>query len=379
MVKRIALITDGIWPYVLGGMQKHSYYLCKYLAQNKIEVDVYHFNQSDLDISKLEIFTAEEKKYIRSIIIDFPKEDKLPGHYIRASYKYSKKIYNVLLPNLNTYDFIYTKGFSGWHLIRKKYSKKIKCCNIGVKFHGYEMFQTAPAFKARLQQILFLRKPVKEISKKADVVFSYGSKITEIIKGIGVNTSKIIEIPSGVESDSILNEIRETSSPLKFIFVGRYERRKGIEELNEALKQLPQNLKYEFHFIGPIPENKKLSQKNIIYHSEIRDKNNLSLILRNCDVLVCASWSEGFPNVILEAMAKGLCIAASNTGATNLLVTDKTGWIIEIPTVRELKSMLQQIIQSSASQLNDKKRQSLLLVKEKFTWEKLIIELIEKL
>ena len=57
---RIALITDGIWPYVLGGMQKHSYYLCKYLAQQNVYVDLYHFNQSNYDISKLEFFTEEE-------------------------------------------------------------------------------------------------------------------------------------------------------------------------------------------------------------------------------------------------------------------------------------------------------------------------------
>jgi hypothetical protein len=30
---RIALITDGIAPYVLGGMQKHSFYLAKYFCK----------------------------------------------------------------------------------------------------------------------------------------------------------------------------------------------------------------------------------------------------------------------------------------------------------------------------------------------------------
>ena len=36
---QIALITDGIAPYVLGGMQKHSFYLAKYFAKNKIKKD----------------------------------------------------------------------------------------------------------------------------------------------------------------------------------------------------------------------------------------------------------------------------------------------------------------------------------------------------
>jgi hypothetical protein len=44
---QIALITDGIWPYVMGGMQKHSYYLCKYLAQNKVNIHLFHYNNSN--------------------------------------------------------------------------------------------------------------------------------------------------------------------------------------------------------------------------------------------------------------------------------------------------------------------------------------------
>ena len=46
---RIALVTDGIYPYVMGGMQKHSYYLCKYLVKLGVEIDLYHTNQSAFD------------------------------------------------------------------------------------------------------------------------------------------------------------------------------------------------------------------------------------------------------------------------------------------------------------------------------------------
>ena len=40
---RIAIFTTGIYPYITGGIQKHSYYLAKYLAKNKIYVDLYHY------------------------------------------------------------------------------------------------------------------------------------------------------------------------------------------------------------------------------------------------------------------------------------------------------------------------------------------------
>lgn len=378
-MKKIALITDGIWPYVLGGMQKHSYYLCKYFAQNKIEVDLYHFNQSEFDINELKVFTEEERKYIHSFILKFPNEKKGFGHYLKNSRSYSELVYDAIKPSLASYDFIYTKGFSGWKLIEEKYKGNINCCKIGVKFHGYEMFQKAPDFKIYLQQILLLRKPVKQITLMADVVFSYGGKITDIIKQLGVSAERIIEMPSGVEANTLVEFIKPTGKIIEFVFLGRYERRKGVEELNEALKSLDKKLAFKFHFIGPIPNDKKIIDHRIVYHGEIREKETLNNLLRTCDVLICPSHSEGMPNVILEAMSNGLCVIATDVGATGLLVNDKTGWLLKEGSSFTLKNCMNEIIVSNTESLNERKRNALSLMREKFTWEQLIPQLLEKI
>ena len=372
---RIALITDGIWPYVLGGMQKHSYYLCKYLAQQNVYVDLYHFNQSNYDISKLEFFTEEERIYINSIIIDFPKSLPFPGHYIYNSYKHSKLIFEAIKDKLPIYDFIYTKGFTGWFLINQKSNGKIKCAKIGVKFHGYEMFQKAPDFKIKLQHFFLLRNPVKIISQKADIVFSYGGKITDIIRSLDVTPEKIIELPSGVESNSLSNEIKPAGQILRFLFLGRYERRKGIEELNDAISTIvskEQKQKTEFHFIGPIPQEKHLQNKAVIYHGEIRDRVKLTAAIKNCDVLICPSWSEGMPNVILEAMANGLTVIATDVGAVNVLVNEKTGYLIDNSVPELIRNEIEKILASSNEELDSKKQNALNYIKESFVWEKLI-------
>lgn len=372
---RIALITDGIWPYVLGGMQKHSYYLCKYLAQQNVYVDLYHFNQSNYDISKLEFFTEEERIYINSIIIDFPKSLPFPGHYIYNSYKHSKLIFEAIKDKLPIYDFIYTKGFTGWVLINQKSNGKIKCAKIGVKFHGYEMFQKAPDFIIKLQHFFLLRNPVKIISQKADIIFSYGGKITDIIRSLGVTPEKIIELPSGVESNSLSNEIKPVGQILRFLFLGRYERRKGIEELNDAISTIvskEQKQKTEFHFIGPIPQEKHLQNKAVIYHGEIRDKVKLTAAIKNCDVLICPSWSEGMPNVILEAMANGLTVIATDVGAVNVLVNDKTGYLITNSNSVEILHAIETVCNSTNTDINEKKQNALNYIKESFVWEKLI-------
>ena len=252
---QIALITDGIWPYVLGGMQKHSFYLCKYLAQNKVNIHLFHYNKSNFDINKLEFFSDEERKYIQSSIVDFPKSGYFPGNYLYNSYKHSRLIFEIIKPTLSNYDFIYTKGFTGWYLINQKKIKSISCPPIGVKFHGYEMFQPSPNFKTKLQNVFLLQGIVKSISKNADYVFSYGGKISEIVKSLGISPSKIIELPSAVELKIVSDNIQPTSENIKFLFLGRYERRKGIEELNFAIDlffKLNPNSNCEFNFIGLI-------------------------------------------------------------------------------------------------------------------------------
>ncbi|MBK6983690.1 MAG: glycosyltransferase family 4 protein [Bacteroidetes bacterium] len=230
------------------------------------------------------------------------------------------------------------------------------------------MFQIAPEAKAKLQQFI-LRSFVKKISQQADVVFSYGGKITDIIKSIGVNPKHIVEIPSGVEKEFIGTQSHPITNPYrKFVFLGRAERRKGIIELNDVLQKLiVQKQNFKFEFIGPIPDSMKIHHDSIIYHGEIRDPQKIKSLLSQNDVLVCPSWSEGFPNVILEAMASGLAIIATNVGAIAAMVSDKNGWLIEPANKQQLEKSLIEAINSK--DLTSKKEQSLKLVQTTFNWD----------
>lgn len=371
---RVALLTDGIYPYVIGGMQKHSFYLAKYLAKKNIHVDLFHFNQSQLDINKLECFNAEEKKFIHAFVITFPKSIKFPGHYIYNSYRYSNLIFEKIKSSVNEYDFIYTKGFTGWKLISEK-GKGLPCPNIGINFHGYEMFQKTIGVKSKLQQ--YLLKPfVKKITLKSDVVFSYGGKITSIIQSLGVNNNHIIELESGIEKLLISDTISKQTNPLmRFVFIGRAEKRKGIKELNTAIRFLiEKNSAFTFEFIGPIATNDKIQDSRITYHGEVRSFEKIQYLLRQNDVLVCPSYSEGFPNAILEAMACGLAIVATDVGAVSKLVNNNNGWLIKPLEQKELTDALQQVI--ACKNIDSKKQASLDLIKNQFNWDIISTHLI---
>lgn len=375
IVKSVSLITDGISPYVLGGMQRHSFYLAKYFAQAGIRVDLYHTNQSQLDINKLEVFSEDERKYIRSFVIPFPKAGMLPGHYIRASYKYSEAIFNVFKEQTPT-DFIIAKGFSGWKLIEEK-SKGFKCMAIGVNFHGYEMFQESPDFKTRLSSRLLLRRPVSYNMKHADFLFSYGGKITTLINSLGYSDKQIIEIPGGIEESWLTNN-NNVHSPLRFVFMGRNERRKGIEELNDVLSEI-NHPGFEFHFIGPIPKEKQIEKGNIVYHGETRDIIRIQQLLSEGDVLVCPSHSEGMPNVILEGMASGLAIIATDVGAVSKMVSSENGLLIPPANKEALKDAIQQFLSMDKNNLELLKRNSTRFVQGRFLWKEIIQETISRI
>lgn len=375
---RIALITDGIFPYVIGGMQKHSYFIVKYLARNGVYVDLYHtWAVKEYDINKLEYFTEEEKKFIRHFVIEFPKLGKMPGHYLRESYEYSRRIFEIFKKNADV-DFVYVKGFAGWKLLEEK-NKGMKLPPVGIKFHGLNMFQRLPNLKSRIEAWMF-RSPVMYNLKNADYVFSYGGKITTITKEIGVAKNKIIEIPTGIDAEWLRSNVESNNNQKrKFVFIGRYERLKGVEELMVAIKKLLKDNQFEFHFVGPIPGKVKLNNSSVIYHGTITDSEKIKALLDTMDCLVCPSYSEGMPNVIIEAMSRGLAVIATDVGAVNCLVSERNGFLLQSCTPEEIKDAISKVISMDSKQLNEMKNYSLVFVKENLIWDEIGKKLVKEL
>jgi glycosyltransferase involved in cell wall biosynthesis len=378
---RIALLTDGISPYVIGGMQRHSFYLAKYFAKNKVYVDLFQFNQSSLNIEILECFEEEEKKYINSFVIPFPKPGRLPGHYIYESYIYSKKIFDIIKTTLNQYDFIYAKGFSGWKLIQEK-NKGLQCPPIGTNFHGYEMFQEPANKISSKSKKIIINYFTQKILDNSDYVFSYGGMITDIlIEVANVSKKKIIEIPSAIENKWLLNEVKQKNPIPNFLFIGRFDERKGLKELNSVLSNLLKNkeLEFKFQFIGPIINEAKIFHAKIEYLGEIRDDSNIKKNLEKSDVIVCPSYSEGMPNVIMEAMANKMAVIASDVGAVNLLVNEQNGLLISPKNTIELKSAILLYLKLDKVKLSEQQNNSYEIIKTKFLWDEIILTTISKI
>ena len=358
----------------MGGMQRHSFFLAKYLAKNKVNVDLYHYkDRSSPDLPHE--FTDEELKFLSLHEVKYPGTMRFPGHYIYERWLYSKRVFEAMKSHPKP-DYIYIKGFAGLYILSKRGYTEHSQARVGVNFHGFEMFQRWPDLRTGLK-FQILRKPVRYSLRRADHVISYGGKVSEIIRNLGYG-KKIVEIPSGISEEWIRSseEVTAPTDVIKFIFVGRSERRKGIDEIVQAIRGL-NSASYEFHFVGPV-ERRLESNEQVVYHGPVHSADRIREILDEMDVLVCPSHSEGMPNVILEAMARGLAIIATDVGAVSTMVDSTNGWLLPRPDVELLTQTLCECL-CTDSDIKARKLASIQKVSSNFTWEKIIETTLNRL
>lgn len=370
----ICLLTDGITPYVTGGMQRHSFNLCEALLKSGNNVTLVHCLSEKSSLPKNEEVKAlfENAENLTVHTLRFPKYGAMPGHYIKESYQYSCSITSLLKEKFSSFDLIYVKGFSGWDLLQQKKKGKIKTGAVLVNFHGLEMFQAPASFGERLKSYL-LKSPVKWNLEQADYCVSYGGKITSLLNRIGIPSTKILVIPGAV-SDSTMLEKRNLPTNSKFLFIGRYERRKGVEELMQVVTSMPD---LEISFVGSIPPSKKINRANIHYYGEVKEVNALNKILDEHTFIIAPSHSEGMPNVLLEGMSRGLIPIATRVGAVEELIDNTNGFLIEPKSVDAISKSIQAALELGQDEVLQLSRQSIHKIKSKFTWSLITAETID--
>jgi glycosyltransferase involved in cell wall biosynthesis len=370
----ICLLTDGITPYVTGGMQRHSFNLCNELLKLGNTVTLVHCVYGKTSLPKKEevrsLFENTEKLTVYSL--RFPASSGMPGHYIKESYQYSFAISELLKDKFKSFDIIYVKGFSGWDLLQQRKKDKIKTGPILVNFHGLEMFQSPASFGERLKSYL-LKSPVKWNLNQADYCISYGGKITSLLNRIGIPQSKILVIPGAVSDNTLLDK-RKLPVNSKFLFVGRYERRKGIEELMQVVASMPE---LEISFVGAIPPSKKMNRANVRYYGEVTDAHTLNEIFDEHTFLIAPSHSEGMPNVILEAMSRGLIPLATRVGAVEELVDNSNGFLFEPKSEEAVHKNIEAAQFLEVEAVLERSSKSINKIRANFTWSQIISQTIE--
>lgn len=141
---------------------------------------------------------------------------------------------------------------------------------------------------------------------------------------------RTVYIPNGVDTDKFSPAIRDSSKPKKtktILFTGRLAKQKGLDTLIYALKRIDGKFSFELNILGEgslfpalnrLVKGLGLSEK--VFFSGIVD--DVVRYLREADLFVLPSRYEGMSNALLEAMACGVPVIASDIPGNNDIIRD---------------------------------------------------------
>lgn len=148
---------------------------------------------------------------------------------------------------------------------------------------------------------------------------------------------------------------RETSLPIKLIFLGNIGLRKGAFDLIKAFARLPETEKANSLLVmagdGEVTAAQELVASlnlvdKIVFPGWI-DTEQRDRLLAEADVFILPSYNEGLPLSMLEAMAWELPAIVTPVGGVAEVVTDgENGLLVEPGNVQQLSDAMQSLIAS---------------------------------
>lgn len=172
----------------------------------------------------------------------------------------------------------------------------------------------------------------------------FSHKIITIENGVGDDFLSIASVRSlpAIESTKITN----------LLAIGSLIPRKGMLDILQAFSQLINEPACFLQIVGEGPLRMSLEQKAEELGISDRVKflgaveaSGIPALLKQADLFILASHWEGRPNVVLEAMATGLAVIATDIdGVKELVVNGRTGLLFEDGDIDALKNCMEQLL-----------------------------------
>lgn len=327
-MKKLLIFVDALYE---GGVSKVLLDLLENINRDKYDITVMTlYNQG--------IYIDNVKKYAKyKYCFDIPDADdnslkaklyrKYWGGMLRLpeSFMYRwfvKEKYDIEIAFMHGWS---TKFISGSN---NKNSKKIAWVHVDLVtwnrvdgvFKNLEHHKNA---YSKFHEVLCVSKIVKDgVEKK------YGVKNAKVIYN-PINREKILKL-----SKEKIDDIKSTDK-FKLVSVGRLSKQKGYDRLLRVFKRLnDEALDLQLSIIGSGEKYNELN--NYIEKNNLKDKvfllgyrENPYKYVKNSDLFVCSSISEGFSLVIAEAMAVGVPVISVNCpGPNEVLGFGKYGMLV---------------------------------------------------
>jgi glycosyltransferase involved in cell wall biosynthesis len=148
----------------------------------------------------------------------------------------------------------------------------------------------------------------------------------------GINDNKLVVIPNPVISNELC-KVENTGRIKNLVVVCRLSPEKGIERVINMFSKLPDDYKLTIIGDGILREDlKSLIESQQLSH-RIQMTGQISNVINRLvefDLFLLGSYTEGFPNAVIEALSVGVPVVAFKvSGISEIIKPGFNGYIIE--------------------------------------------------
>ncbi|MGY1668962.1 glycosyltransferase family 4 protein [Geodermatophilus sp. SYSU D00696] len=167
----------------------------------------------------------------------------------------------------------------------------------------------------------------------------------EVVGNLGSDPARFTIVPGATDTRRFTPAERPLGAlqdPPVLLFHGRVDRRKGVLDLLEAL---PDGVRLVVSGIGPdLDEARARADERTTFLGYV-PPDEAPAVYRRADVFVSPTYSEGFSNTLLEAMASGLpTVSTDSVGVVDCLRHEENGLLHAPGDVAGLRSALDRLL-----------------------------------
>lgn len=235
----------------------------------------------------------------------------------------------------------------------------------GVRFlQSIQTTQPRPHWHWKLQKLLCHR------ADRIVVPTSSAAQVAHQRSGAAVG--KIVVVPNGVDVPATRPEYRFGTPPHRVVFLGRLDPVKRLPDLLDAVKLLDGMVRLDIYGEGAerASLSKRIEQLQISSLVALRGGiDGPYQALGDAELLVLPSEAEGFGLVLIEAMAAGVPVVATNApGIRDVVQNNVTGLLVPVGTPADLADAIRRVV------TNHELGQRLAaagwaMVRNRFTWD----------
>lgn len=156
--------------------------------------------------------------------------------------------------------------------------------------------------------------------------------------------AKLKVIPNPVDDPSDIDSDINMPVNYKMITVGRLRPEKGLFRLLEIIRMLPENYSLSIAGDGPLMEPlvEYVTGHNLNNRvAFLGQVTNVTHLIRSHQLLVATSFTEGFPNAVLEALAAGTPVVTFTVGGVDEMIRPGfNGYLVEQGNLPALKDAI---------------------------------------